>query len=493
MGGTYTGGGMNNKPRVVVIGAGITGLSAAYRLKGLSAERGLSIDVTVLEGRERPGGVISTRHSQGFLAEEGPDSFLRSKPEALSLSIRAGLEPDLIGISGESGRVFIVRRGNLIPLPEGIFPAPSSMAALFNSQLLSMRGKLRMTLEPFLPRGDSGADESAASFIRRRFGREAYDRIAEPLLAGIYSGDPETMSVRAALPSLVKMEEEHGSVARGMRKSAAGRGGSKNGSGGGRFAAFGRGMGTLVNALASGLPGNTLRLKSRVRRIEPAGRGFRVYLYRGDPLECDAVIVALPAPQASLITGGIELELSESLSRIRYVSTAVINLGYRRRDVTHSLEGSGFVVPSSERLPVLACTFSSVKFEGRSPDDAVLLRVISGGAQNPDICSEDDGRLIRLAHGALSPILGIRSEPIYGLVSRNPESMPHYAVGHGALVARINETAAAYPGLRLAGNAYGGVGVPDCVRSGEEAAEDIFSYIARRGMRDEGNKPRRRA
>ena len=485
---------MNKKPRIIVIGAGITGLSAAYRLTGLSAGRGLSLDVTVLEGRERPGGVISTRHSQGFLAEEGPDSFLRSKPEALSLSIRVGLEPDLIGVSGESGRVFIVRRGNLIPMPDGLFPAPSSMAALFNSQLLSMRGKLRMTLEPFLPRGDSGADESAASFIRRRFGREAYDRIAEPLLAGIYAGDPETMSVRAALPALVKMEEEHGSVARGMRKSAAGRDGSKNGSaGGGRFAAFGRGMGTLVNALASGLPGNTLRLKSRVRRIEPAGRGFRVYLYGGDPLECDAVIVALPAPQASLVTGGIELELSESLSRIRYVSTAVINLGYRRRDVTHSLEGSGFVVPSSERLPVLACTFSSMKFEGRSPGDAVLLRVISGGAQNPDICSEDDGRLIKLAHGALSPILDIKSDPIYSLVSRNPESMPHYAVGHGALVARIRETASAYPGLRLAGNAYGGVGIPDCVRSGEEAAEDIFSYIVKRGAGDEGSKSRRRA
>ncbi|MGH7848794.1 MAG: protoporphyrinogen oxidase, partial [Thermodesulfobacteriota bacterium] len=170
--------------------------------------------MTVLEGRERPGGVISTRHSGGFLAEEGPDSFLKSKPEALSLSIRAGLEPDMIGNSGEAGRVFVVRSGAMIPLPDGIFPAPSSMAALFNSQLLSMRGKLRMTLEPFLPRGDSRGDESASSFIRRRFGREAYERIAEPLLTGIYAGDPETLSVRAALPALVKMEEEYGSVAR---------------------------------------------------------------------------------------------------------------------------------------------------------------------------------------------------------------------------------------------------------------------------------------
>jgi oxygen-dependent protoporphyrinogen oxidase len=485
---------MNKTHRIVVIGAGITGLSAAYRLTGLGAERGLPLDVTVLEGRERPGGVISTRHSGGFLAEEGPDSFLKSKPEALSLSIRAGLGPDIIGISGESGRVFIIRNGAMIPLPDGIFPAPTSMAALFNSQLLSMRGKLRMTLEPFLPRGDSRGDESAASFIRRRFGREAYERIAEPLLTGIYAGDPETLSVRAALPALVKMEEEYGSVARGMRRNGAARGGSKNGGGGGgRFATFGRGMGTLISTLASGLPGNSLRLKSRVKRIETAGRGFRIHLNGGNPLECDAVIAALPAPQASLITGGIELELSESLSRIKYVSTAVINLGYRRSDVTHTLTGSGFVVPSSERLPVLACTFSSVKFAGRSPDDAVLLRVISGGAQNPDICSEDDGQLIKLAHGALSPILGIKSEPVYSLVSRNPESMPHYAVGHGALVARIMETASAYPGLRLAGNAYGGVGVPDCVRSGEEAAEDIFSYIARRGTRDEGNKSRRRA
>jgi oxygen-dependent protoporphyrinogen oxidase len=239
-------------------------------------------------------------------------------------------------------------------------------------------------------------------------------------------------------------------------------------------------MGTLINALASGLPGNSLRLKSRVKRIEPAGRGFRIYLNGGNPLECDAVIVALPARQASLIAGGIDLGLSESLSRIKYVSTAVINLGYRRSDVTHALTGSGFVVPSSERLPVLACTFSSVKFAGRSPDDAVLLRVISGGAQNPDICSEDDGRLIKLAHGALSPILGIKSEPVYSLVSRNPESMPHYAVGHGALVARIMETAS-ISRLRLAGNAYGSVGVPDCVRSGEAA--EIYSRTSPGGTR----------
>ena len=480
-----TGGGMNKTHRIVVIGAGITGLSAAYRLTGLAAEQGLPLDVIVLEGRDRPGGVISTRHSEGFLAEEGPDSFLKSKPEALSLSIKAGLEPDMIGTGGEAGRVFVARGGKLIPLPDGLFPAPTSMAALFNSPLLSMRGKLRMTLEPFLPRGDSRGDESAASFIRRRFGGEAYERIAEPLLTGIYAGDPETLSVRAALPALVKMEEDYGSVARGMRRNGAAGGGSKNGSGGGgRFATFGRGMGTLINALASGLPGNSLRLKSRVKRIEPAGRGFRIHLNGGDPLECDAVIAALPAPQASLVAAGIDLELSESLSRIRYVSTAVINLGYRRSEITHTLDGSGFVVPSSERLPVLACTFSSVKFAGRSPDDAVLLRVISGGAQNPDICCEDDGCLINLAHGALSPILGIKSEPLYSLVSRNPESMPHYAVGHGALVARIMETASAYPGLRLAGNAYGGAGIPDCVRSGEEAAQEIFSYIAKRG--DEG-------
>jgi len=485
---------MNERPRIAVIGAGITGLSSAYRLAGLFVERGLPLDVTVLEGKERPGGVISTRYSGGFLAEEGPDSFLRSKPEALDLSKRAGLEPELIGTSGEAGKIYIVRGGKLIALPDGLFPAPSSMAALFNSPILSMRGKLRMTLEPFLPRGESLEDESAAAFIKRRFGSEAYDRIAEPLLTGVYAGDPATLSVRAALPALVKMEEEYGSVARGMRKNRAPWGGAGNGGAeGGRFATFSRAMGTLIQALVSGLPQNSLRLRSRVKRIEPAGKGFRVHLYSGNPLEYDAVIVALPASQASLVTGGIDLELPERLSRIKYVSTAVINIGYRKSDVALALDGSGFLVPSSKRLPVLACTFSSVKFPGRSPEDTVLLRVVAGGAQNPNICREDDGRLIGLAHESLSPILGIRSGPLYSLVTRNPESMPHYAVGHGALVTRIKETVSAYPGLRLAGNAYGGAGVPDCIRSGEEAAEGIFSYITMRGAADEGNKSRRRA
>lgn len=482
-------------PRIIVIGAGITGLSAAHRLMELSAEHGLPLEVTVLEGKVRPGGVISTRDMDEFLAEEGPDSFLRSKPEALGLSIRAGLEPRIIGMSAEAGKIFVVRGGGLVPLPDGLFPAPARMAALFNSPLLSMRGKLRMSLEAVIPRRSSHGDESAASFIRRRFGGEAYERIAQPLLSGIYAGDPETLSVRAALPGLVKMEEEYGSVVRGMRKNGAAREARKDGKegNGGRFASFDRGLGTLVNALVSRLPEGSVRLRSRVKRIDPAGEGFLVHLSGGNPIECDAVIAALPASQASLITGSLDLELSLSLSQIKYVSTIVINLAYCRSDVAHALDGSGFVVPSSEGIPLLACTFSSVKFPGRGPEGTVLLRVIMGDSQNPVIGCDDDQSLISSAHGALSSLLGIKSPPIFSIVSRNPESTPHYAIGHEALVERIMERARRYPGLRLAGNAYGGVGIPDCVRSGEEAALELFTYVAKREAQDEGHKSSRRA
>lgn len=481
-------------PRVIVIGAGITGLSAAHRLVELGAECGFPLEVTVLEGRDRPGGVISTRESDGFTVEEGPDSFLRSKPGATELSSRVGLNPFLLVTNKEAERAFVLKNGKLIPMPAGLFPGPARMTALFGSPLLSLRGKLRMLLEAFVPGNASEGDESAASFMRRRFGREAYEYLAEPLLSGIYAGDPETLSVRTALPVLAKMEEEYGSVTRGMRRNSASPGAPKDGKeAGGRFAAFDRGMGTLVNALRSRMPDGTVKLRSRVKRIDAVGRGFRVHMNGAAPIDCDAVIVALPAPGAALVTESLDLELSLGLSRIKYVSNAVINVAYRKSEVPHHLGGSGFLVPSSERLPMLACTFSSVKFKGRSPDDTVLLRVVTGGARSPGICGEDDGRLVDIAHGALSPILGIRSAPLFSGVSRNPESTPHYAVGHGELVARIMERAGRFPSLRLAGNAYSGAGIPDCIRSGEEAAREIFTYLADREAEYEDRKSRRRA
>lgn len=477
-----------------MIGGGITGLSAAHRLIELSGEHGFPLEVTVLEGRDRPGGVISTREAEGFVVEEGPDSFLKAKPEAIGLSVRAGLGPVVIGMNREAEKTFVLRGGELVPMPAGLFPGPARVTALFGSPLLSIMGKLRMSLEGFIPGNASPGDESAASFIKRRFGREAYERLAEPLLSGIFAGDPETLSVRTALPALVKMEEEHGSVTRGMRRNGASRGAPKDAKGdGGRFATFDRGMGTLVNTLHSRLPGGTIRLRSRVKRIEAAGGGFRVHMSGGLPLDCDAVVLALPAPQASLVTGSLDLELSLGLSRIKYVSNTVINLAYRRSEVGHPLDGSGFLASSSERLPIHACTFSSVKFKGRSPGDTVLLRVVAGGAWNPAICSEDDGRLVDIAHGTLLPILGIKSAPLFWSVSRNPESTPHYAVGHGELVARVMERAGRFPSLRLAGNAYGGAGVPDCVRSGEDAAREIFQYLAGMEEKDEGHKPSGRA
>ena len=476
-------------PRIVVIGAGITGLSAAHRLSELGAERGFPLEVTVLEGRDRPGGVISTRESDGFTVEEGPDSFIKSKPEAIDLSSRVGLAPFLVGTNKEAERAFVLKNGKLVSMPAGIFPGPPRMTALFGSPLLSIGGKLRMLLEAFIPGSASEGDESAASFMRRRFGREAYEYLVEPLLSGVYAGDPETLSVRTALPMLAKMEQEYGSVTRGMRRNGAFPGAPKNGGeAGGRFAAFDRGMGTLVNALYSRMPEGTVRLRSRVKRIDAMGGGFRVHLNGAAPMDCDAVIVALPAPGAALVTQGLDLELSLDLSRIKYVSNVVINLAYTKSEVPHRLDGSGFLVPSSERLPLLACTFSSVKFRGRSPDDAVLFRVVAGGVRNPGICGEEDGRLVDIAHGALSPILGIKSAPVFGMVSRNPESTPHYAVGHGELVARINERAGRFPSLRLAGNAYGGAGIPDCVRSGEGAAREIFTYLADREAKYEGRK-----
>ncbi len=470
-----------NKPvRVVVIGAGVSGLSAAHRLFELSAKSGLDIETIVLERSGRLGGVVSTKVTDGLILEGGPDSFITTKPWALDLCLRLGMESKLIETNDESRRILVARHDRLVPMPEGFSFAPTRLAPFVFSPLFSLRGKLRMSLDIVLPRRKSKEDESVESFFTRRLGSEAFNLIVQPLVTGIYGANPENLSVRAALPQFVEMEEKHGSLIMAMRKASQSKNGYKkegNASRYNQFVSFRGGMRELIDALVSSLPEGQIRLNKSVRRIESTGNTWKIITNNNDSITADAVVIAVPTIRAADLVKGFDPLLGDYLSQIKYASSAVVNLLYRRENISHPLNGVGFVVPKSEGPPITACSFSSLKFTGRAPPETVLLRCFIGGATNKEGHGRDDSWLSSAVHNKLSLLLGITSEPLFSMIKRNPESMPQYTVGHLERVARINQRAERYPGMELAGNAYNGVGIPDCVRSGEEAAEKLFKHI----------------
>ncbi len=471
-----------NKPvRVVVIGGGVSGLSAAHRLLELSAKSGLDLNTTVLESSGRLGGMISSKTKDGLILEGGPDSFITTKPWALDLCLRLGMESKLIETSDVSRRILVARHNRLVPMPEGFSFAPTRLAPFVFSPLFSFWGKLRMSLDIVLPRRKSIEDESVKSFFTRRLGSEAFNLIVQPLVSGIYGANPENLSVRASLPQFAMMEDKHRSLIMAMRKAAQSKNGYKkdnNASQYNQFVSFRGGMRELIDALASSLPEGQIRLNQAVKRIETtATNSWKILTNNNDSITADAVVIAVPANRAADLVEEFDPLLGDSLSQIKYASSTVVNLLYRRQDISHPLNGVGFVVPNSEGPPITACSFSSLKFTGRAPPDTVLLRSFMGEAINKEVLDKDDSWLSSSVHNKLSLLLGISSEPLFAMVKRNPESMPQYTVGHLDRVALINQRAERYPGMELAGNAYKGVGVPDCVRSGEEAAEKIHKYL----------------
>lgn len=481
-------------PSAVVIGAGISGLAAAHRLCELAAASGKPLEVTLLERTFRAGGPLCTIAREGFVVEAGADSFLVERPWALDLARRLGLEPELIPTDERFRKTYVVRRGRLIRVPEGfVLLAPARLWPVLRSTALSPRGRLRLALEPFIPTRPPNGDESLASFVRRRLGAEVLERLAQPLAAGIYGADPERLSLGATMPRFLEMERRHGSVIRGLRASGAG-GAAPGDSSGARWALFlslRGGIGTLVDALAARL-GSRVRHGAEVRLLKakrgaegaPAGLGddgrpgrWRVALAEGSELRADGVIVAAPAYDAAGMLAEESPALARLLGRIAYGSMATVNLAFREQDFPRPFDGFGFVVPAVERHAVVAASFSSLKFPGRAPHGAVLLRVFISGAPAGAITERGDEELVATARAELREICGVTAQPIFGQVARWPDSMPHYAVGHLKLLAEIEAEVARLPALELAGAAYRGVGIPDCVRSGETAAEALFATL----------------
>jgi oxygen-dependent protoporphyrinogen oxidase len=473
-------------PRVAVIGGGIAGLAAAHRLQERAHAHGIALEVVLLEAGGRLGGAIATERSGGFVIEAGPDSFVSEKPWALDLCQRLGLGDRLVGTRDEHRRVFIVHDGRLHPLPDGfLLLAPTQFRPLLASRLFTWPGKLRMGLDLVLPRGARGADESLSSFVTRRLGRQALVRAAQPLVGGIYTADPETLSVAATMPRFLEMERRHRSIILAMlaeqrRRARARAGAADTGARWSLFVTLAGGMGELVEALAARLPAAGIRLGATVSAIAPdaAGRGWQLALTDGVVLDADGVVLATPAHHSARIVSDLDPRLAADLAAISYASSATVSLAFRREEVPHPLDGFGFVVPAVEARALIAATFSSVKYPGRAPTGYVLLRAFLGGARQAALTDRDDAALVLAVRRELSDLLGVGATPALVRVHRHPRAMPQYRVGHLDRVGTIEARVAAHRRLALAGNAYRGVGLADCVHSGEVAADAIVTAVA---------------
>jgi oxygen-dependent protoporphyrinogen oxidase len=458
--------------KIVIVGGGISGLAAAHRITELNP----SAHVTILEASDRLGGTIQTEHRDGFLIERGPDSFISEKPHAVALAKRLGLESQLIQTNEEFRRSFIVRDGRLRAVPDGFqLMAPSRMLPFITSDIFSLAGKARMAADLILPRKKTNGDESLASFVRRRLGQEALARMAQPMVGGIYTADPETLSLRATLPRFLDMEQKHRSLILAMMRQGRAQ---KTGTSGARyslFVSFERGMQVLIDAVTR--INADLRVRTTAQRLA-FDRRWTIYTDQNEGIEADAVCLAVPAYAAASLLSDIDARLAEKLRAIKYASTATINFNYRRAAIEHPLNGFGFVVPLIEKRSLIACTFSSVKFAGRAPEDHVLLRAFAGGALQPEIFALNEDLMAKRVEADLRELLGIHEDPRFVEVAKWERSMPQYEVGHLDRVSEIERLASELPGLSLAGNAYRGAGIPDCIRSGEAAAESLLNHRA---------------
>ena len=475
--------------RTAVIGGGIAGLAAAYELERARAADPL-VRYTLFEARERLGGALASEVVQGTVLERGPDSFLSEKTAASALCRELGLAADLIPSNDAQRKTYILVGNELIPLPDGLmFLVPTKLIPTAMTPLFSFPTKARMALELLHPpRRKRTADESVASLVSRHFGTEAVDRLADPLLSGIYGGDAAQLSAKTVLPRLVEMEREYGSLTRGMlaahrkmraRAAANGHAGPAGGSTERPiFTTLRGGMQQLVDAIRARLDWAAVRLSTPVNALQRAENGWMVHSL-GTAEFYDSVIVASPAWAAGVLLAPVDAVLSEQLGGIPYSSSITVNLVYDEDALGKLPEGFGFLVPASERRSLLACTFSHRKFLGRTAPGKAVIRAFLGGMRNEALLAENDNALVAIVRHELIDILGesvvgIGLDPEYTQVTRWRRAMAQYAVGHQERIERINERVAALPGLRLAGNAYDGIGVPDCIRLGRKAAAELI-------------------
>ncbi len=459
--------------KTVVIGGGISGLATAYALQKFDGE---DANYFLLESSDHLGGKIVTYAGEGFLVEGGPDSFLTQKRAALDLCRELGLGDQLIGSNHTTTpSTYVLSKGRLHPMPEGMMlMAPTMILPILRSKLISWPGKLRMGLEIFIGRNTSNPDESLGSFVRRRMGSELLEKIAGPLMAGIHAGDPDALSLRSTFPMFVDMEKTHRSLVLGMMKRKKAQAGqASTGERPSMFTTLSGGLQRLPDAIAARLNPQQIRLNCRVQSLTADGDQYRIGLADRTYLVADNVVFTTPAYVTAEIVQHLDPALAEKLRRIRYVSTSTVSLAFRRSEINCDLNGFGFIVPATEGRKINACSWSSTKFSHRAPDEFVLMRVFIGGAFSEDLAEQEEATLIEIARQELREIMGIMAAPVLARAYRWRRSNPQYNVGHSALIDEIDQMVSRHAGLFLAGAAYRGSGIPDCIQSGIDTATKI--------------------
>ena len=466
---------------VAIIGGGIAGLSTAWYLQQGAQKSGLNVRYALLEESDRWGGHIRTERVDDFVIEGGPDSFITQKPHGLQLVRELGLENRLLGTNDQMRQVYVLNRGKVTPMPDGVLLiVPTKLMPFALSPLISPLGKLRMGMDLFIAPKRDGADETLADFVRRRLGSEALDKIAEPLLSGIYNSEAEKQSLLATFPRFRALEEQYGSLTRGMLASRR-NGHQAQSSGNGKISAFASlrgGTEEMVSALIAQLKGD-LRLRTAVRKISRDENGrYVVATQDGSPIRAKALVLATPAFVAADLLRDVAPNVARNLQALRYVSTGTISLAYRAADIRKPLNGFGVVVPRSERRPINAITLSSIKFSQRAPEGFALLRVFFGGSRSPQSMELDDDALLNAVRAQLRELLGIESAPLFHRIYRWQRSNAQYDVGHLDRVSNLEKELPA--GLYLTGSAYRGVGIPDCIKQSQDTAKQIITVIANR-------------
>jgi len=464
--------------RVAIIGGGIAGLSAAYYLEQARGN-GAELQWILLEKSDRLGGVIQTEHRDGFVLEAGPDSFLTVKPEAAQLCHDLGIGDQLISSNDAERKTYILVKGRLVPIPEGLeFMVPTRIWPMARTPLFSLSTKLRMAREMFASPDVSQKDESVASFVRRHFGGEMVDRVAEPLLAGVYGGDAEQLSARAVLPRFVELERERGSLVRATleaRKQRAQAGASPQP----LFTSLKCGMQQMVDALVSSLPSASLLLSQKDGSLQRVAAAWRIITSRGEA-EADEILLAMPAPAAAALLEPAHPQLASMLAEIQYTSSAAVLLAYEQANIP---PGFGFLVPRSEAprnegYKMLACTFVNRKFRYRAPQGSVLLRCFFSSSRVRGLLTwYSDDALLDLAQRELQEMIGLTATPLFHRVFRWACALPQYATGHLERVAEMERYLEGLPGVHIIGNSFYGVGIPDCIRSARKAVETITSSV----------------
>jgi protoporphyrinogen/coproporphyrinogen III oxidase len=459
--------------RIAIIGGGISGLSAAYTLE--EARREGRVEYTLYESSPQLGGVLRTEHIDGCQVEAGPDSFITEKPWASDLCRSLGLGDQLIGSNDAERKTYILVRGRLIPMPDGLmFLVPTKILPTGLSPLFSWSTKIRMARELLHPPRAANGDESVAALVERHYGAEMVDRLADPLLSGVYGGEAANLSVRAVLPRFAEMERNYGSLGRAMLAARKKMRGSHHKAAAPLFTSLKNGMQQLVEALIPKIDQESVLTNTQVESIQRDADRWTVSAGTKSN-HFDAVIFALPARVSAQLIATFSPELSKELAGVGYSSSITVGLGYDRQVREALPPGFGFLVPRSEGKRMLAATFVHNKFPHRAPADRGLLRCFFAASNAENAWELSDGEIIRIVREELQQIVGVRAEPLFARVYKWKAAMAQYGVGHLERLERIENLRKQLPGLALAGNGFRGIGVPDCIRSGQQAAKELLN------------------